>query len=352
MSSAINILQGRKILLPVLIGFVVIGWMFYDEFDLNSFSHINFTFWTLFWLFMALIMMLTRDIGYIIRLKILSGKDLNWLQCLRIIILWEFTSAITPSAIGGTSVALYYIHKDGVSIGKSAAVVLATSFLDELYFILMFPILVFIFNAENLFSIGLETNGRIDFSNEFFYFAVIGYSIKFVFTLFVFYGLFINPHGLKKLLFKVFSFPFLRRWSKKIEHVGDEIVMASEELKQQSFIFWMKAFLSTFFSWTARYWVVNCLFLAFFIVEDHMVIFARQLIMWIMMLIMPTPGGSGFAEYVFTEFLGEFIPIAGFTAILVVLWRIITYYLYLVVGVVVLPSWIKEKYNNGDKTAN
>ena len=62
------------------------------------------------------------------------------------------------------------------------------------------------------------------------------------------------------------------------------------------------------------------------------------------MLVMPTPGGSGFSEYFFSEYLGEFIPVAGLAIILALLWRIITYYLYLVIGVIVFPRWIKEKF--------
>ena len=49
--------------------------------------------------------------------------------------------------------------------------------------------------------------------------------------------------------------------------------------------------------------------LAFFTVKDHMLIFARQLVMWIMMLVSPTPGGSGFAEYIFTRYLSDVIPV-------------------------------------------
>ncbi|MDR0567251.1 MAG: flippase-like domain-containing protein, partial [Prevotellaceae bacterium] len=108
--------------------------------------------------------------------------------------------------------------------------------------------------------------------------------------------------------------------------------------------FWLKSFAATFVSWTSRYWVVNALFLAFFAVHDHLLIFARQLVMWIMMLVSPTPGGSGFAEFVFKQFLGDFIPVAGLTVIIALLWRLITYYLYLLIGVVIVPGWIKNKF--------
>lgn len=91
------------------------------------------------------------------------------------------------------------------------------------------------------------------------------------------------------------------------------------------------------------------MFLAFFIVDDHFLLFARQLVIWIMMLVSPTPGGSGFTEFVFTEYLGEFVPIVGIAAGMALLWRLITYYPYLIIGAVIFPKWLKEKFKKKKK---
>jgi uncharacterized membrane protein YbhN (UPF0104 family) len=63
--------------------------------------------------------------------------------------------------------------------------------------------------------------------------------------------------------------------------------------------------------------------------------------MWIMMLIMPSPGGSGFVETIFGDYMAEFIPL-GFVALMALLWRFITYYPYLIIGAFVLPKWVKK----------
>ncbi|MGL5912949.1 MAG: lysylphosphatidylglycerol synthase transmembrane domain-containing protein, partial [Bacteroidales bacterium] len=119
---------------------------------------------------------------------------------------------------------------------------------------------------------------------------------------------------------------------------------SAAELRYRSWRFWLSSFAATFISWTSRYSVVNALFLAFFAVGDHLLVFARQLVMWIMMLVSPTPGGSGFAEFIFREFLGEFIPSAGLIVVIALLWRLITYYLYLLIGAIVLPQWLKSQW--------
>lgn len=71
--------------------------------------------------------------------------------------------------------------------------------------------------------------------------------------------------------------------------------------------------------------------------------------MWIMMLVSPTPGGSGFAEFVFTRYLTEFIPVgpdsvASIAVLLAFMWRVISYYPYLFIGVIILPKWIASKF--------
>ena len=146
----------RKIIYPIIIGIAVVIYMIQREVDVDLFEVISFTWHSTFWISVAFLMMIVRDLGYIIRLKILSEGDFSWRQCFNVIMLWEFSSAITPSAIGGTGVAIFFVNKEGLSIGRSTAVVMATSFLDELYFILMFPVLILIVTSTALFAIGVE----------------------------------------------------------------------------------------------------------------------------------------------------------------------------------------------------
>jgi len=135
--------------------------------------------------------------------------------------------------------------------------------------------------------------------------------------------------------------PFLRKWRLDAMQWGNELMAASKELKGESFSFWAKAWWATFMSWTARYWIVNILLVSILPIDNHLLVFARQLVMWIMMVISPTPGGSGFSEYVFTVYLGEFIP-DGMPTTLALIWRLITYYPYLLIGAIILPRWIRK----------
>lgn len=348
MSEEIRRVKSWKIFLPVLIGLVAIAYMFYKEFDPSAFDEIDFTWCSVFWFVMAILCIVGRDMGYIIRIRGLSENQLSWRQAFRVIMLWEFTSAVTPSSIGGTSVALMYIHKEGISIGKSSAMVMMTSLLDELYFVIMFPVLVFSIGVPELFDIE-DSPG---WSQGMFWLAATGYIIKFVWVMALIYGMFVNPKSLGKLIFAIFKLPFLKRWKRGAVKALREIELSSTELKFKKKSFWINAFVTTFISWTSRYWIVNCLFLAFFTIHDHFLIFARQLVMWVAMLISPTPGGSGIAEIMFSRYLGEFIPLVGFAVALALLWRLVTYYPYLVIGAFVVPKWINDNFISKNKTIN
>ena len=209
---------------------------------------------------------------------------------------------------------------------------------------LIIPIMIFAVGPETLFTVG-ETSG-LTFANQFFYFAIIGYSIKLAYNLFLSYGLFINPVIIKKTILGIFSIGFLRRWRKGARRVGLDIINNSKEFKQKPFSFWAKAAGATILSWTSRYWVVNAMFIAFFVMkEGHVLLFAKQLVMWIMMLVSPTPGGSGFSEYIFSEYLNDFMPqVAGIAIITAFVWRLFTYYPYLLAGVIIAPKWIRDKF--------
>jgi uncharacterized protein (TIRG00374 family) len=345
-------IQPNKIALPILIGLIVTAFLLYKEFDPSVLDSMSFTVQSLFWFFISFLMMAIRDFGYIIRIRLLSNKQLSWFKAFNIVMLWEFTSAITPSAIGGTSVAIFFLNKEGISIGRSSAIVMVTSFLDELYFIITFPLILLFIGRTDIFAFGdsIET-GLPFYKNQFFMFALLGYSIKLAFTLILSYGLFVNPRGLKWLLLWVFKLPIIRRWRPQANESGTDLITASLEFKNWPFKNWMKAFFATALSWTARYWVVNTLLLAFFGFsflgwDEHLLIFGKQLVMWIMMLISPTPGGSGFAEWVFKEFLSNMIPL-GTGVAMAFMWRLVSYYPYLIIGAIVVPKWIKKHFVKG-----
>jgi len=342
-------IRPRNIILPVVIGLSIVAYLFQKEFSREALAFLDFNTRAFFFLLLALGCMIFRDLGYMIRIRVLTENDLNWKKAFRVIMLWEFTSAISPSTIGGTAVAVVFIHKEGLKVGRSSAVVLLTSFLDELYFVLMFPVLFIFLGGEKLFMQDSILSDKPWYLNELFIFALIGYTIKLVWVILVAYGIFFNPEGLRKIIIKVFRLPILKRWKKSAINAGDDIVSSSKHFLEKNAGFWIKAGLSTLLSWSARYFVANAILLAFFEVREHFLIFARQLVMFIMMIISPTPGGSGIAEFIFSRYLSDFVPvnqehIAATALAIALIWRAVSYYPYLVAGSIIAPGWINHNF--------
>jgi len=160
-------LKPQRIIIPILIGLGVVAWLISKEVSMDVLRHLHVNWWSVLWIFIAWCFMIGRDLGYMIRIRVLSENDLTWKQAFRVIMLWEFTSAITPSTVGGTAVAVVFVHKEGISVGRSTSIVLATSFLDELYFVIMFPLILLIVGKDVLFTTSLQGTGPALLNNSY-----------------------------------------------------------------------------------------------------------------------------------------------------------------------------------------
>ena len=205
----------------------------------------------------------------------------------------------------------------------------------------MVPVMFIFIGSHELF---INTNFRLFSFGEFptQTIFIFGYSFIFLLTSIITFAIFFKPKLFKNILSRIFSMKILKRWQDDVNKVGEDIITTSNEMKGRSFMFWFKAFGFTLISWTARFAVINALILMFIGYGDQVLIFARQLIMWVILLISPTPGGSGVAEFMLPNFLGEFMnPYSNEIALI---WRLLSYYSYLIIGSIVLPIWLQRVY--------
>lgn len=344
-----QLLDPKKVFIPIGIGLAIVAWFIYSDFQNQkaAFESFSWGWHTTGWLGVALIMVALRDIGYMIRIRILTDQKLNWRQAFEVIMLWEFASSITPSVVGGSSVAIFIVNREKIPLGRSTAVVMITAFLDELFYVLMVPLLLIFVGWSTLFPLEMQTTlfGFELGAREIF---IVGYVFILMLITGIYLAIFRFPNAARNLLVSVFSTRLLKRWKKGAEETGNDLMVTSGELRTKPFSFWVKAFTATFLSWTARFWVVNFIILAFTMIDltmaDHFLIYARQLVMWVILLISPTPGSAGVAEVAFEGFLQQFIAPVGLAFGIGVIWRFLTYYPYLIMGAIVLPRWIQRTY--------
>lgn len=339
-----------KILLPTFLGIGVIVFMFIKDLSgtenaekLEQLKQISITGNTIFWFLIALLLMIGRDLGFTIRYRYLTEKLLSWKQSLKITLLAEFGTAVTPSSVGGSSMAILFLSKENIPVGRSTAMVFITMLLDEMFFVVTFPLLLFFVPVKELFpEVSAIQIGVISL-------FIAAYIVKFLLCVCLITGLFFKPQAIKWLLVKFFRLPFLRRWSVAAEKAGNDLILSSTEIKGKGIRFWFPLVMSTGLSWCSRFFVVNALFMAFFPAQDQLLIFGRQFVMWVLMILSFTPGASGLSEIIFKQYLSALIPIAGLVPIIILLWRLLSYYNYLFIGAILVPRWASKAFSKTGK---
>lgn len=343
----------RNILWPVLIGLLVtLGILLYKELFtgegsvIKALNDISWTYWSLLYIALGFLMMVIRDLGYIWRMRILTDKKLSWRQCLEVTLLWEFASALSPSVVGGSAVAIYMLVREKISAGRSTAIVFVTVFLDELFYVLMLPVVLVLVGNDAMFHpVTNMEEGASLFGQSLMVSFWIAYGVIVGYTLFLAFALFIRPYGIHMLIKRLFFTRFLVRWQRRGIKMANELLISAEEFKSKPITYWLQAFSATLTSWIARYLVLNAVLAAFAVNSlgfyGHAVAFARQAIMFVMMILSPTPGSSGVAEFIFSQLLEDLTP-AGLGIALAALWRLISYYPYLLIGALLLPRWLRR----------
>ena len=128
---------------PILFGLVGVGYMLWREMrtGIPQEPLMMANYW---WVFAIVVVLLTvvKDFSGMYRLRVMSGMPLTFRQLFRIRMLYEFTSAVTPSAAGGSSLEVLFIHREGVKVSRATSMTILALFMDELLMICLFPLLL------------------------------------------------------------------------------------------------------------------------------------------------------------------------------------------------------------------
>lgn len=309
-------------------------------------AEIHFTWRTWLCILLGFLFMWGRDFGLTWRFRALTDRQLSWGRAYKVDFLCEFTSCVTPSAVGGSSLGMVFLNSQGIEIGRATTLMMTTLFLDELFFVISCPLVVCLTPAKYIFA---SDAGAFSEGMKLTFWIVYGFIAAWTFLLFA--GIIWKPEWIKSLLNRISKWKWLKKWSDSISGLGENMVSTSKALRSKPFKFWLEVFGGTAVSWTSRYLVVNALFLGFLPTDDkwQWVILARQFVIWVVLMVSPTPGGSGVSEWIFSNYYGDLVPSIGMALILAIFWRIISYYVYLGIGAAIVPGWLQECFRKNKK---
>ena len=348
--EALRSIRMSRIILPVLIGIGVVGYLLWKQFDPAEFRRIEWTSHAFFWIGVAVLILIIRHLAYATRLRILTEGEFTWKKCIELIFIWEFSSAVSPTSLGGSAVAFFVLAQEKLSTAKTATIVLYTVVLDTAFFVLTLPIMFAVF-GPGMIRPGMDSFADLDVWGYYFIFA---YVLMATYGSIIAWGLFRNPINFKRLLVWFTKFGFLRRFRRGAIETGNEMVLASKEMTKRNWKFHLGAFLATATAWSCRFLLLNCLIVAlvpsvpgdFF---TQFELYARLETMFVIIAFSPTPGGAGFVEILFNGFLTDYVTNSTLSTTISTIWRILTYYSYLIAGVIIIPNWLRTILNERNR---
>ena len=268
------------------------------------------------------------------KIRFLSEGVISWIGAFRIQLSWDFTSAVTPSTIGGAPMATYAMTKEGLNLGEASAIILYSVLLDQIWFAIAIPILLVsgIFYEVVPTEIGLIGEASM----------ILLYTFLLSYAGLLAYGVFVNPAAIKKVVKAMFKLPILRRFEDKISIEAENLEEYAHQLRKKPFSFLLKAFFYSTMSWLARVVLATIVILSLLPAPEILSVL-RSLAMNLAFLVVPTPGGSGGVEGLFVLFQGPLISRESFIGLALFLWRIISYYITTAVGMATTTWYINRK---------
>ncbi len=249
------------------------------------------------------------------------------LDCVKIFLSSFFFAGITPMALGEWPSLLYYFHRQGVSLGTTTTLLIIRNILTKSFFLVTGLILFALYQGR--FEGGLAMNYFFRLAllllilSSPLYLVVLLYPRR-VIAFFRF---------LKSLPFlrKVADSPSLRDFFLGLRREGEQFQDSLARLGRGRKRKLMLPALLTLGYWFTYFLVPPLIMAGLGLEFQYWNLLIWQILIILIMVYAPLPGGSGFVEISLATFFSPHVP-SHLLGIFVVAWRFFTYYLFLLVG--------------------
>ncbi len=285
----------------------------------------NFNIWWLFACIAALLLYWLMDSLLLHDITKYMYKREPLMQSIKIGMIGLYYCALTPSSSGGQPMQVVYMRRNKVPVGTATCIVCMKFVIYEL-------------SLCSIYIIGMCLGGAYYYTHhhEAFWFAVLGFVVNLMAVLFIILTI-VNKklvvkigRGIIRLLFRVKLIKDREQVLEKFEQTIDDYHTAAAYISKHKL-----RTLGSFF--------ISVLNLSFLFVIPYLVylsfgytaygvfdVFTLQAMLFLAVSFIPVPGAAGASEGGFILF---FSPIFGAaTAVAMLIWRFLTYYMMLIVG--------------------
>lgn len=324
----------KKYILNIFTIIVPIAILIYFLFSENNLYNIIFAIKSakIRWLVCAALSMVTYWILESISLYIVSStinKKLKFENSFKTSMVGQLFNCITPFSTGGQPMQAYCMVKYGIPLGQASSILLAK-------FIIYQIVLTLYSLVALIFKFSFFANKISKFS----YLVLIGFTVN-LFVFIALMGIGFLPNITKNIcIFFVHTFDkikIIKNSAKIIENIEIEINNFSQSIKflKRNICSMLQAAFIIFLQLTAFFIIPYFIILSLKISNaDLFTIISAGAFVLMITSFVPLPGGSGGAEAGFYLFFGIFFPQTGIIAIAILIWRILTFYMPIIAGII------------------
>ena len=282
---------------------------------------LSFMLMLIYWLFKAC------AIHYYIK-KIDNKYTLS--KAIHLILTTQFFHSITPFATGGQPWQIYKLKKEGLSLGEGTNIVIQDFIAYQIALVLLGIIAV----ISNYFLNIIPNDGNM------IYLVTVGFTIN-IFVIIMLFLVAFSKKTNKKIIDKAINIlskvKIIKDKEKSLEksqtfiknfHNGAQILLKDKT----GFI---KVITLNFLSLSSQYLIPFTLMLGLSIYVNPFYVLITSAYVMLIDSMIPTPGSTGGLEYGFVSFFKNFIKGSKLSIIMIV-WRVITYYFGIIVGAIAL----------------
>lgn len=260
------------------------------------------------------------------------GKSISIGNLLRVVLGTDLGRAVSPTVLGGGPLKVGLLMKNGLQSSRALTLSLWSTCEDTLYFLLAGGAGLLLIPRSSLDRIGKEMSGMQMSAGWMF-----GLPLLALIVLISWYYRKSIDRGLEHLdLYvaakrKVRSFLRTSRRFFVLVHGGGKIRVVI-------------SLLLTFCQWTCYFLILYFVMQSFGIHIHPVTVVALQVLLYVSMLLVPTPGAAAGAEALFLIVFGALLPDAE-TGVITAGWRVLTFYfqvcagLVLFIGVGLVQQW-------------
>lgn len=258
------------------------------------------------------------------------NKDYNLIKSFRMGVETNFFHAITPFSSGGQPYEIYRLSKDGINVLNAANISIQNFIIYQLSLVLL-GVFAIVYN----YAFDLFPNNKVLGS-----LVTIGFVINLLVAIILLIIILFKKMNkfLAKLFINILSFFHLvKDKDLKLKQVINHLNEFNEggKLLLKDKVKFLKMFLIEFAALVLLYSVPFFIILGSGMNINIIKVIVSSAYVMLIGSFVPIPGGTGGLEYGFIAFFGNFIVGSKLNAIMLV-WRFITYYFGMIVGLIVL----------------